>query len=109
VFAVFCLLGGVCTAPHALAEWRHPTLEAWLTLLLIGFLAVVAQILMTHALGAVEAATTGIINELAVVTAIVLGTFIDAEPLPPIAGVGAVITLVGVAWAAHISTRAERP
>jgi drug/metabolite transporter (DMT)-like permease len=109
VFAMFCLVGVLCTAPSAVQRWRDPTAGEWLLLGGVGLLAVVAQLLMTHALGAVEAAVTGIINELAVVTSIFLGTTLDHEPLPRMSAIGAAITLVGVAWAARVSARMEVP
>jgi drug/metabolite transporter (DMT)-like permease len=108
VFAMFCLVGALFTAPPALAEWRAPTPAQWLLLMSVGGCAVVAQLFMTHALGAVEAAVTGIINELAVVTSIALGTLLDDEPLPGLSATGALVTLVGVAWAARVSSRSER-
>jgi drug/metabolite transporter (DMT)-like permease len=109
VFAMFCVIGVLTTAPLAVPRWRDPTLETWMLLILIGLLAVVAQVLMTHALGAIDGATTGIINELAVVTSIGLGTFIDAEPLPALSALGAIVTMAGVGWAAHVSARTQIP
>jgi len=109
VFAMFCLVGFACTAPPAVHQWRDPSPGEWLLLGTVGGLALVAQLFMTHALGAVEAAVTGIINELAVVTSIGLGSTLDHEPLPAIAAVGAAVTLVGVTWAARVSARTEQP
>jgi len=109
VFAFFCVVGLACTLPGAVYAWRAPTPGQWVLVGVIGAMAAVAQLLMTHALRVVEGAVTGIINELAVVIAILLGSTLDHEPLPGLSAIGAAITLVGVAWAAQISARMETP
>ena len=107
VFAFFCLLGVVATAPLALARWRAPTGDEWLLLVAVGLVAVVAQVLMTHALGGVEAATSGIIAQITVIMSLLLGHFLDGEPLGRLAAGGAALTLVGVSWAAWTAARIE--
>jgi drug/metabolite transporter (DMT)-like permease len=105
VFAAFCLLGVICTAPVAIANWRAPTPNEWWLLVAVGLLAVVAQVIMTHALGAVEAAVSGIIAQITVATAISLGYFLDDEPLTGMSFVGALLTLAGVSLAANVSAK----
>lgn len=105
VFTAFCLIGLVCTAPLALLDWRSPAPREWLLLVAVGLVAVVAQVLMTHALGAVEAATGGIIGQVTVITAMLLGHWVDGEPLTAVSGAGAILTLGGVSLAARVSSR----
>ena len=74
VFFAFCVVGAMVTAPFAVVHWRWPTPKVWGLLLVVGLLSVAAQILMTYALGAVEAATSGVTNPIAVVVALGLGS-----------------------------------
>jgi drug/metabolite transporter (DMT)-like permease len=105
VFGWFCLVGLLCTTPLAIARWKAPTLsECWL-LLMVGALSVIAQVLMTHALGAVEAATGGIIAQITVITALSLGYFFDDEPIARLSLAGAALTILGVSLAARVSAR----
>lgn len=105
IYAVFCLVGMACTVPLGLARWRTPSLAEWGLLLTVGGLWLVGQILMTHALGLVEAATTVTIAQLTVVTAALLGYFIDDDPFTLLSMAGAVLTIVGVVWAARVRAR----
>jgi drug/metabolite transporter (DMT)-like permease len=105
VFTAFCVIGALCTLPHAVLHWNRPTAIEWEWLVAVGVLSVIAQVLMTYALGAVEAAVSGIIAQIAVVTAMLLGHFVDAEPLTALSVVGAALTLAGVSLAAHVSAR----
>jgi drug/metabolite transporter (DMT)-like permease len=103
VLGAFCLVGMMCTAPFALHAWKNPTPALWLLLLVVGLLAAAAQILMTHALAAVEAATAGIVSQLTVVTALLLGSILDGEPFSRVSIVGAVLTLAGVSVVSLVS------
>jgi drug/metabolite transporter (DMT)-like permease len=96
VLGAFCLVGMLCTAPFAVHAWRWATPGLWLLLAAVGLLAAAAQILMTHALVAVEASTAGIVSQLTVVTALGLGSIVDGEPFSSVSAVGAVITLAGI-------------
>lgn len=100
IFGMFCLVGLVCTAPMALARWRELSLETWWLLLGVGLLSLAAQILMTHAYGAVEAATGVTISQLTVVVSMMLGHFVDGETLSTTSLVGTGLTLAGVVWVA---------
>jgi len=102
VFGAFCLIGAVVTAPFAVASWHPPDPRMWLLLGAVGTLAAAAQVLMTHALVAVDAASAGIIGQLTVVTAMILGHFLDGEPFTPVSLVGAGLTLLGVAAASAV-------
>ncbi|MSP15701.1 MAG: DMT family transporter [Myxococcales bacterium] len=107
VFGAFSLLGLLVSAGPALATWRTPSLIGWLLLVSVGLVALLAQLLVTRALGHHAAATGGIISQLTVITALGLGTLIDNEPFGPLSLVGAIATLVGVSLAARVSTRTD--
>lgn len=109
VFGAFCVVGVACTAPLALARWRSPGAADWALLLAVGLVSVWAQILLTRALGAVEAAVSGASAQLAPVVALALGHFLDSEPLSATSLFGAVLTLGGVSWAAWAISRAGPP
>ncbi len=105
VFGAFCLIGLLATAPLALVRWRAPTLTEWWLLVAVGLLSVVAQVIMTHALGAVEAATGGIIAQITVITALSLGYLLDDEPFAGLSIVGGTLTILGVSLAARVSAK----
>jgi drug/metabolite transporter (DMT)-like permease len=105
VFGAFCLVGMVCTAPNALASWRSPDAHSWGLLMAVGLLSLVAQMLMTHALGVVKAATSGVIAQLTVVTALGLGHFLNGDPISLVSAVGSLLTLVGVSAATYMVGR----
>lgn len=111
ILGAFCLLGLVCTAPLTILRWRTPDATGWLLLVGVGLLSVVAQLLMTHALKVVEAAQSGVIQQLAVVTTFTCGAVLYGDRLPAIALVGAALTLAGVTTAAWFAARpvAEDP
>jgi drug/metabolite transporter (DMT)-like permease len=102
IFAAFCLVGMACTAPMAIAEWRAPNTTEWALLLGVGGVAVAAQVLMTDAYGALPAASGGIIQQLTVATAFMLGWAFDREPLTKLAAFGALLVLTGVTMAARV-------
>lgn len=102
VFTAFCLLGALWTAPFALGNWLAPTPREWWILTGVGVASIGGQVLMTHALGVVSAATSGILAQLTVLMAIGLGYFVDKDPLTWLSLLGAVLTLVGVSLAARV-------
>jgi drug/metabolite transporter (DMT)-like permease len=105
VFGAFCLVGVLCTAPFALASFRPPSAAQWSLLIAVGLLSAGAQLLMTHALIGVEASTAGIIAQLTVVVAMLLGHVFQGEPFGPVSLVGALLTVVG---ASLVSTSPRR-
>jgi drug/metabolite transporter (DMT)-like permease len=104
VFGAFCLVGALVTAPFAIAGWQPPGARLWLLLGAVGCVAAAGQMLMTHALAAVDAASAsaGVIGQLTVVTAMALGHFLDGEPFTPMSFLGACLTLLGVAAASAV-------
>jgi drug/metabolite transporter (DMT)-like permease len=105
VFGAFCAIGILCTAPFAVPEWKSPAGTEWALLLAVGLLAALAQVLMTHALLVVDATTAGIIAQLTVVIALLLGHFFDGDPFTSVSVLGASLTVLGVSvatgWAEH--------
>lgn len=102
VFTAVGLLGMLCTGPFAFAGWRAPSTGMWILLVAVGLVAATAQLLMTHALGAVDAASAGIIGQLTVVTALALGHTFDGEPFTALSMLGALLTIAGVATATAV-------
>jgi drug/metabolite transporter (DMT)-like permease len=104
VFGAFCAVGALACAPLAVASWVRPTAREWALLVGVGLLSVIAQMLLTWAMRYVRAATSGIINQLTPVTALVLGVSFLDEKAHPLALVGSALTLVGVALAMRPSS-----
>lgn len=98
VFAFFCGGGLVCTGPWAFARWVWPGSTAWLLMLIVALAALIAQMLLTQALGYVEAATAVTLSQLTVVTTLALGLLVDHDPFTVRSAFGAVLTLAGVLW-----------
>jgi drug/metabolite transporter (DMT)-like permease len=102
IFAAFCFVGGLITAVPAARRWIAPTSEEWAMLVGVGALSVIAQLLMTWALRYVRATVQGIIGQLTPVAALALGWLFYGDRIPPLALVGATITLAGVSWGAWL-------
>jgi drug/metabolite transporter (DMT)-like permease len=107
VFASFTILGFLTTLPTVIppfGAWVTPTVREWGLLLVCGGLSVVAQLLMTKALGKLTAVSLGIIQQTTVVLAMLGGIAFLGEPITLRAGIGSVVTVAGVVW----SVRAGR-
>ncbi|HEX7506209.1 MAG TPA: EamA family transporter, partial [Polyangia bacterium] len=101
VFASFTTLGFFTTLPTVfspLGRWVSPTAREWLLLLMCGGLSVVAQLLMTKALGKLTAVGLGIIQQTTVVLALIGGIAFFGESISARAAAGSIITLAGVVW-----------
>ena len=107
VFFAFNAVGLVCTAPVAAAGFIWPAAREWALLLALSALSIGGQLLFTYALAYVQATVSGIIQQLTVVTAFVLGTIVLHEPLGGLQLLGAGLTMAGVVWAARGSTTPE--
>jgi drug/metabolite transporter (DMT)-like permease len=100
VFGAFCVVGMLVAAPFMVASWHWPSAGEWALLVGVGVSAAAAQILMTHALLAVSAASAGVIQQVTVVAALALGHFVSGDPLSALSLVGAAVTITGVSVAA---------
>jgi drug/metabolite transporter (DMT)-like permease len=106
IFAAFCLVGVLATAPMALRGWVTPNLVDWLLLAAVGATSVLAQVLFIYSLRYVTAATSGVISQLTPVSALLLGVALLGEPLSLVSLLGSGVTLAGVALGAR---RVENP
>jgi drug/metabolite transporter (DMT)-like permease len=109
VFASFTFFGSLTTLPTVLppiGSWVAPTLREWFLLGGCSLLSVVAQLLMTRALGRLTAVGMGIIQQTAVVLTLVGGWLFFQETISPLGAVGSLLTISGVLWSV-LSERAS--
>jgi len=100
VFFVFNVAGLLVALPFAVAHWVWPDVRETAFLLGMAALSILGQILFTHALAHVQAALSGVIQQLTVIVAMALGTLVLGERLGPLELLGAALTMAGAAWAA---------
>ncbi|HVR43736.1 MAG TPA: DMT family transporter [Thermoanaerobaculia bacterium] len=91
------IFGLIVTLPAALPVWKAPSPREWLFILLAGTAALLAQILMTWAYRWVETLAAGIISQLGVVIATILGVVYLGDVLTLLTVVGIAISITGVA------------
>jgi drug/metabolite transporter (DMT)-like permease len=108
VYTSFCLLGTVICAPFAIATWKNPTPDEWVSLAATSAFAIGAQLLLTFSLRWVDAMTVGVISQLAVVVAMLLGVTVLAEHLTTMAIAGAALTIGGVVGVVYVTSWAKR-
>lgn len=107
IFSSFSLFGVIVTAPFALWNWVAPTPYEWLLLVLVGLVSIAAQMLMTHAFRWVQTLIAGVISQMGVVVAMLLGTIFLAERLTPRSLAGSIVTLAGVIAVIVVSNRRD--
>ena len=66
--------------------------------------AIGGQLLMTFSLRWVDAMTVGVISQLAVLVSIALGATLLHENIPPMAAIGAMLTISGVLGVVYVTT-----
>ena len=108
VYTSFCLLGTLLTAPLAIATWKNPTGTEWWSLAATSLFAIGAQLLLTFSLRWVDAMTVGVISQLAVVVAMLLGVSLLDERLSTLAVMGAALTIGGVVGVVYVTSWAKR-
>ena len=108
VYTSFCLLGTLLTAPPAIATWKNPSGDEWLSLAATSLFAIGAQLLLTFSLRWVDAMTVGVISQLAVVVAMLLGVTLLHEHLTGLAILGAALTIGGVVGVVYGTSWAKR-
>lgn len=113
VLASFGVIGFLVCLPPSLAAWVRPDGATLALMLATGLVSVAAQLLYTHALRDVPAATSGIVSQLTPLSALVLGVLLLDDRLTWGAAIGALVTVAGVALGAGAtpkgSTRAAVP
>ncbi len=105
IFSSFSIFGIIVTAPFALWGWVWPSASEWVLLALVGLVSIAAQMLMTHAFRWVQTLIAGVISQLGVVVAMILGALFLAEKLTPRSLLGTAITLTGVIAVMVVSNR----
>jgi drug/metabolite transporter (DMT)-like permease len=108
VYTSFCLLGTLITAPWAIASWKTPSGDAWIALALTSMFAIGAQLLLTFSLRWVDAMTVGVISQVAVIVAMLLGITLLGENVSMRAIVGSAITIGGVVGVVYVTSLAKR-
>lgn len=108
VYTSFCLLGTLLTAPMAIATWKNPTPDEWMALAATSLFAIGAQLLLTFSLRWVDAMTVGVISQLAVVVAMVLGATLLDERITMMAIGGAALTIGGVVGVVYVTSWTRR-
>jgi drug/metabolite transporter (DMT)-like permease len=104
VYTSFCVLGLITTAPLGVYTWKTPIGKEWLVLAATGFLAMGAQLLLTFSLRWVDAMTVGVISQLAVLVAMLLGALFLDESITAMAAIGAALTISGVLGVTYITS-----
>ncbi|MBI5479611.1 MAG: DMT family transporter [Deltaproteobacteria bacterium] len=102
VFLFFNAAGLACSAPVAAAGFVWPGAREWGLLLALSALSIAGQLLFTWSLAWVQAAVSGIIQQVTVVVAFALGGVVLHEPLGGLQFLGAGLTMAGAAWAARL-------
>ncbi len=104
VYGAFCVLGLVTTAPLGIYTWKTPTPMEWLWLGATATTAIAAQLWMTFSMRWVDAMTTGVISQLAVLVATALGAVFLAESITLPAAIGAALTITGVVGVTYVTS-----
>jgi drug/metabolite transporter (DMT)-like permease len=104
VYASFCLLGLLLTAPLGLAQWQQPRGSEWLSLAAMSLCAVAAQLLMTFSLRWIDAMTVGVISQLAVLVSMILGAAFLGDRIVTMAAIGSALTIGGVVGVMYVTS-----
>jgi len=110
VFASFTTLGMFATIPSTFGpfgSWVVPTAYEWLVLSFVVASSIIAQLVMTSALGHVTVVGSGIIHQLTPLIALCGGVLFLGETVSLLAAIGCVITLAGVGWTVLTSDRSH--
>lgn len=104
VYASFCFLGLLVTAPLGVWTWRNPTRSEWVSLVATSLFAIGAQLLLTFSLRWVDAMTVGVISQLAVIVAMALGAAFLGDRISSMAALGALLTIAGVVGVVYVTS-----
>lgn len=104
VYGAFCILGLLTTVPLGVRTWKTPTTIEWIALLATGLLAMAAQLCMTFSLRWVDAMTSGVISQLAVLVAMALGAVFLAESINAMEVIGAALSITGVVGVTYVTS-----
>ena len=107
VYMSFNLLGFFVCLPFSF-PWHVPERSAFTALATTAVFAIGGQLLMTFSLRWVDAMTVGVISQLAVIVSMALGATLLHETVPPMAAVGAMLTISGVLGVVYVTTLKKR-
>jgi drug/metabolite transporter (DMT)-like permease len=105
VYASFCFFGMLVNAPLALMHWLWPSRDEWVALAATGLLAMGAQLFMTFSLRWLDAMTTGVISQLAVVMSFILGAVFLHDHVSATSVLGSALTIGGVIGVIYLTSR----
>jgi drug/metabolite transporter (DMT)-like permease len=97
VYTSFCVLGLLTNAPFGIAQWKTPDRAEWIALVATSILAIGAQLTMTYSLRWIDAVTSGVVSQLAVIVSMILGAVFLREFIGLTAAIGSALTIGGVA------------
>jgi len=107
VYMSFNLLGLMVCLPFSF-PWHMPDRSSITALAGTAIFAVGGQLLMTFSLRWVDAMTVGVISQLAVIVSMALGATLLHESIPPMAAIGAMLTISGVLGVVYVTTLKKR-
>jgi drug/metabolite transporter (DMT)-like permease len=105
VFLSFCSFGLLFGLPFAIADFRPLSPDTVLLLVGVGLASAVAQMVFTYAMGYVTTALGGVGSQLTPAFSWVMGAVVLAEPIAPLAILGAALCVAGVLWGTGILGR----
>jgi drug/metabolite transporter (DMT)-like permease len=103
VYMSFNILGLLVCLPFSF-PWHMPHRSTITALAATALFAIGGQLLMTFSLRWVDAMTVGIISQLAVIVSMALGATLLREAIPPMAAIGAMLTIGGVLGVVYVTT-----
>ncbi len=109
VFLSFCAFGLLFGLPFAIADWRPLSTQTLWLLVSMGLSSAAAQMVFTYAMGHVTTAMGGVGSQLTPAFSWVLGAVVLAEPIAPLAVLGAALCVAGVLWGTGILGRLLMP
>jgi drug/metabolite transporter (DMT)-like permease len=103
VYMSFNFIGLLVCLPFSF-PWHLPDHSTFTALAATAIFAIGGQLLMTFSLRWVDAMTVGVISQLAVIVSMFLGATLLSERIPPMAAVGAMLTISGVLGVVYVTT-----
>ena len=104
IFFWFCVAGLPVVLPFALDPWPS-ALDGWALAVVMGLLSFAAQVLMTHAYGALSVAEAASWLQLTPLAQYLVAVPLLGEPVTPLGLVGILAGVAGVAWATVLGRR----
>lgn len=96
VYFAFCAFGLLFSSPLAALEWTALDGRAWVIVLAMSLVSLVAQLIYTYAMGYTKTVTAGVANQLAPVFSFALGVLFLSDRPAPLTLAGAGLCIAGV-------------